>query len=72
MAEVTAVAPEGRITLQCTGLYSDAGERAFERIVAAVKKIGLARIVVQISHVGRKSSHTQPWNGDRPLAGSEA
>jgi NADPH2 dehydrogenase len=68
MAEVTAVESDGRITPKCTGLYSDAGERAFSRIVQGVKDIGLAKLGIQISHAGRKSSHRVPWNGEAPFA----
>jgi 2,4-dienoyl-CoA reductase-like NADH-dependent reductase (Old Yellow Enzyme family) len=71
MAEVTAVEPIGRITPQCVGLYSDASEDALTRIIKGVKSIGLTKTGVQISHSGRKASHREPWNGDRPFAADD-
>ncbi len=38
--EATGVEPEGRITPGCTGLYDDATEAAFARIVAFMKSVG--------------------------------
>ena len=38
--EATGVEPEGRITPGCTGLYDDATEAAFARIVAFMRTVG--------------------------------
>ncbi len=70
VVEATAVAPEGRISPNCLGLWNDAQESAFARIVPAVKAHG-ARIGVQLAHAGRKAS-THPSlpgsaNGSVPL-----
>jgi 2,4-dienoyl-CoA reductase-like NADH-dependent reductase (Old Yellow Enzyme family) len=72
MVEATGVEAIGRITPRCTGLYSDAAEREFARIVRLVKGIGPAKIGVQLAHAGRKASVAPPWLGGKPLAVDEA
>jgi NADPH2 dehydrogenase len=67
MVEATGVEAIGRISPRCTGLYSDACEGAFGRIVRLVKGIGLAKIGVQLAHAGRKGSTTPPGVGGKPL-----
>jgi len=67
MAEATGVEPIGRITPGCTGLYSDACEREFGRIIRFVKGVGLARVGIQLAHAGRKASCAPPWFGGKPL-----
>ena len=54
VVEATAVAPEGRITPGCTGLWSDAHAQAFEPIVKAIKAAGSVP-GIQIGHAGRKA-----------------
>src|SRR6187200_1993826 len=44
--EATGVVPEGRITPQCTGLYSDANETAMAHVVKFVR--GISPIVLGI------------------------
>lgn len=68
IAEATGVSPEGRITPGCTGLYSDASEAAFARIVAFCRSVGDSRIGIQLSHAGRKGSTVAPWQGGGWLA----
>jgi 2,4-dienoyl-CoA reductase-like NADH-dependent reductase (Old Yellow Enzyme family) len=67
MVEATGVEPTGRITPRCTGLYSDACEHAFGRIVRLVRGTGLAKIGIQLAHAGRKGSTAPPWLGGKPL-----
>ncbi len=62
IAEATAVAPEGRITPGCTGLWNDAQAEAFAPIAAFVKRYAVPGI--QIAHAGRKASANRPWEGD--------
>ena len=64
MVEATAVVPEGRISPNCLGLWNDAQEQAFARIVPLVHPHG-ARIGIQLAHAGRKGS-THPMLPDRP------
>lgn len=61
--EATGVEPEGRITPGCTGLYDDATEAAFARIVAFMRTVGPAKIGIQLGHAGRKGSTVAPWEG---------
>jgi NADPH2 dehydrogenase len=63
LVEATGVEPAGRITEGCTGLWSDAQEAAFARIVGFVRAVGGARIGIQLGHSGRKGSTLAPWLG---------
>ena len=63
VVEATGVERRGRITHGCTGIYSDASEDAFARILAHCKRIGTARFGIQIGHAGRKASSQRPWEG---------
>ncbi|PZQ91881.1 MAG: oxidoreductase [Leifsonia xyli] len=64
MAEATAVAPEGRIAPEDTGLWSDAQEAAWARITAFARSQG-AVPGVQLAHAGRKASTFSPWGDAR-------
>jgi len=66
-AEATAVAPDGRITHGCTGLWNDEQEAAWRRIVHFAHAHTSARIGMQLAHAGRKASVSRPWEGDAPL-----
>ncbi|KAB2850101.1 MAG: bifunctional salicylyl-CoA 5-hydroxylase/oxidoreductase, partial [Hyphomicrobiaceae bacterium] len=69
MTEMTCVTPEGRISPGCTGLYSDAQEAAWKRIVEFVHAEGEARIGIQLGHSGPKGSTQLGWQEmDAPLA----
>jgi len=61
--EATAVAPEGRITPACLGLYSDANEAALAVVVSDVRKWSQMALGIQLGHAGRKASSYEPWNG---------
>jgi len=61
--EATGVTPEGRITPQCVGLYSDANETAIRRVVDFCRGISPIRIGIQLAHAGRKGSAQRPWDG---------
>ncbi|MFC0323220.1 NADH:flavin oxidoreductase/NADH oxidase [Gallibacterium melopsittaci] len=54
IVEMTNVAPNGRITPHCLGLWNDQQRDAFKRIVDAVHAQG-AKIGIQIGHAGRKA-----------------
>lgn len=66
IAEATAVAPEGRISLGCTGLWNDHQAEAWAPAVRFVKRQG-AVPGIQIGHAGRKASANRPWEGDDHL-----
>ena len=66
--EMTCVAPDARITPGCAGLWSDAHEAAWTRIVEFVHAQGFAKICLQLGHAGRKGATKLMWEGmDRPL-----
>ncbi|OAM51325.1 oxidoreductase [Methylovorus sp. MM2] len=67
IVEATAIAPEGRITPHCTGIWSDAHTEAFRPIVEFVKQQG-AIPGIQIAHAGRKASCDTPWNDGKFLS----
>jgi len=70
IVEATAVAPEGRITPGCAGLWTDAQAEAFRPAVAAIKAAG-AVPGIQIGHAGRKASANRPWEGDDHIPESD-
>lgn len=67
VTEATAVAPEGRITPGCLGLWEDGQVEPLARIVRFIKGQG-AVPGIQIGHAGRKASADLPWNGGAQLA----
>ena len=69
--EATGVEPEGRITLGCTGLWSDAHEAAFRPVVDFFRTYGASKIGMQLAHAGRKASTNVPWKGGTPLKPEE-
>src|SRR5215472_1237575 len=56
VVEATHVERRGRITHGCLGLYSDDCEAALERVVSHCRRIGAAKIGIQLAHAGRKAS----------------
>ncbi|CAN7246975.1 bifunctional salicylyl-CoA 5-hydroxylase/oxidoreductase [Acidovorax sp. LjRoot66] len=68
MVEMTSPTPEGRITPGCTGLWNDAQQAAFARIVQFVHGSSSAKIGMQLGHSGPKGSTRVGWEGtDEPL-----
>jgi NADPH2 dehydrogenase len=65
--EATHVERHGRITHGCLGIYSDACEDALKRIVMHCKRIGSAKLGIQLAHAGRKASSQRPWEGAKAL-----
>ena len=63
IVEATAVAPEGRISPACAGIWNDDLAQAFAPIVRSIKAQG-AVPGIQIAHAGRKASANRPWEGD--------
>jgi 2,4-dienoyl-CoA reductase-like NADH-dependent reductase (Old Yellow Enzyme family) len=72
VVEATNVTREGRITLGCTGLYSDRNEAAMARAVQVYRGITKNPIGIQIGHAGRKSSAQLPWQGGKALGPTES
>ena len=71
VVEATAVAPEGRISPGCAGIWSDAHAQAFVPVVKAIKAAGSVP-GIQIAHAGRKASANRPWEGDDHIAEDDA
>src|SRR5215470_6040294 len=67
VVEATHVERHGRITHGCLGLYSDANEAALKRVVDHCRKIGAAKLGIQLAHSGRKGSAQRPWEGGASL-----
>jgi 2,4-dienoyl-CoA reductase-like NADH-dependent reductase (Old Yellow Enzyme family) len=70
IVEATAVAPEGRITQGCTGLWSDKHIEPLARIADFVKGQG-AVAGIQIAHAGRKGSADLPWRGGAHMSDAQ-
>ncbi len=60
--EATAVTPEGRISPEDLGIWSDAHIEFLSRIVRFVKSQGSVP-GMQLAHAGRKGSTYRPWSG---------
>jgi 2,4-dienoyl-CoA reductase-like NADH-dependent reductase (Old Yellow Enzyme family) len=70
IVEATAVAPEGRITPGCLGLWGEQHIEPLARIAKFVKEHG-AVAGIQIAHAGRKASADLPWNGGAHLSDAQ-
>ena len=68
--EATAVSPEGRISPHDLGLWNDEQIEPLKRITQFIEKQG-GIPGIQLAHAGRKSSVTEPWNGDKLIPVSE-
>ncbi len=62
IAEATAVRPDGRISPQDAGIWSDEQAADYARITAFVRGQG-AVPAIQLAHAGRKASTYAPWRG---------
>ena len=66
MVEASAVSPEGRISPDDSGIWSDAHAEAFAPIACFIREQG-AVAGIQLAHAGRKGSCSLPWLGGGPL-----
>ncbi|MBN3173053.1 NADH:flavin oxidoreductase/NADH oxidase [Pectobacterium brasiliense] len=71
IVEATAVAPEGRITPHCTGIWNDEQAQAFAKVAKSIKDAGSVP-GIQIAHAGRKASANIPWEGDDHIPEGDA
>ena len=71
IVEATGVEAAGRITPDDTGLWNDAQEAAFARIITDIRTYSDTPIGVQLGHAGRKASTSAPWKGGRALGADE-
>lgn len=58
--EASGIAPEGRITHHCTGIWNDEQMHAFKRINDFIHAHTESKTGIQLAHAGRKAS---TWNG---------
>ncbi|TFI58020.1 NADH:flavin oxidoreductase/NADH oxidase [Sphingomonas parva] len=68
MIEATAVTPEGRISPDDLGLWSDENEAALRNVLASVRRHSDIPIGIQLAHAGRKASTHVPWQGGAQIA----
>lgn len=75
MLEATAIVPEGRISPECPGIWSDTHIPPMKRIVDFIHSQGTT-VGIQLAHAGRKASTLAPFVMDRRRkaggAGSES
>jgi 2,4-dienoyl-CoA reductase-like NADH-dependent reductase (Old Yellow Enzyme family) len=77
MAEASAVTPEGRISPEDLGIWSDDHIAGHAKLAAGIAAVGSVP-AIQIAHAGRKASRNAPWvhgpaePGWVPLGPSEA
>ncbi|HLQ27356.1 MAG TPA: NADH:flavin oxidoreductase/NADH oxidase [Acidiferrobacterales bacterium] len=66
MTEAAGVSPEGRISPDDLGIWSDAHGEVLRPIVKFIKSQN-AVPGMQLAHAGRKASTDVPWRGGKPL-----
>lgn len=67
--EMTCPAPDARITTGCTGLWNDAQEADWARLLALIHTMTASKVALQLGHAGRKGSTGTPEVGaDLPMA----
>ncbi|MCC6612817.1 MAG: NADH:flavin oxidoreductase/NADH oxidase [Anaerolineae bacterium] len=67
IVEATAVTPEGRISPNDVGIWSDAHADALRPITRFMREYG-AVPGVQLAHAGRKAGTARPWDGGKPVS----
>ncbi|TFK73402.1 FMN-linked oxidoreductase [Pluteus cervinus] len=70
VVEATAVVPEGRISPEDAGLWSDDQIESHAQVVAFAHSQG-QKIGIQLSHAGRKASTVAPWIEGSHLASED-
>ena len=66
--EMACVSPDARISPGCAGLWNDAQQQAWRRIVDFVHASSGAKMGIQLGHAGRKGSTQLGWqHADEPL-----
>jgi 2,4-dienoyl-CoA reductase-like NADH-dependent reductase (Old Yellow Enzyme family) len=62
MQEATAVSPEGRISPDDAGIWSESHSESYKKITSFIKSQN-AIPGIQLAHAGRKASTYSPWKG---------
>ncbi|KAF8195997.1 NADPH dehydrogenase [Pholiota molesta] len=70
MIEATAVVPNGRITPQDAGIWSDAHIAPLKALTTFAHSQS-QKIGIQLAHAGRKASNVAPWISGSPIASKE-
>ena len=63
IVEATAVLPEGRISPQDIGLWSEDTEDAMRDVLDSIRSFSRVPLGIQLAHAGRKASCRSPWMG---------
>src|SRR5437879_6226534 len=71
LTEATAVLPEGRISPEDLGIWSDEHIEMLSRIVSFIHEQG-SIAGMQLAHAGRKASTRRPWEGSGAIPEAEA
>jgi 2,4-dienoyl-CoA reductase-like NADH-dependent reductase (Old Yellow Enzyme family) len=71
IVEATAVLPEGRISPDDLGLWSDKTQDALGRVLSIVRHHSDTPIGIQLAHAGRKASTRVPWEGGKQIRPDE-
>lgn len=69
--EATAVEPQGRISPDDLGLWSDDTEESLARMLGSVRRHSDMPIAIQLAHAGRKASTRVPWEGGKQIRPDE-
>ena len=64
MAEASGVVPEGRISIGCPSMETDAKVDAFREINDFAHSLNV-KMGIQLAHAGRKGSSMRPWDDHR-------
>jgi anthraniloyl-CoA monooxygenase len=59
--EMTAVEPNGRITLGCAGIYNENQIIEWKRVNDFIHKNTVSKTAIQLGHSGRKGAVATPW-----------
>src|SRR3984893_2385113 len=70
LTEATAVVPEGRISPQDLGIWSNGHIEALTRIVSFIHEQGSVA-GMQLAHAGRKASTYRPWENQGAIPENE-
>jgi len=70
LTEATAVLPEGRISPQDLGIWSNDHIKTLSRIVGFIHEQGSVA-GMQLAHAGRKASTCRPWEGEGTVPESD-
>lgn len=70
LTEATAVTPEGRISPEDLGLWSDVHADRLAPVITFIREQGRPA-GVQLAHAGRKGSTSRPWAGPGAVAPSD-